>query len=55
MEPERRRCRRLHDYWRVLAFVKSPNFEAPGDTGTDNIYDVMVEALTGPAMWAGRP
>ena len=28
----------------VLAFVKSPNFESPADTDTDNIYDVMVEA-----------
>ena len=28
----------------VLAFVKSPNFEAPADADTDNIYDVMVEA-----------
>ena len=28
----------------VLAFVKSPDFESPADTDTDNIYDVMVEA-----------
>ena len=28
----------------VLAFVKSPNFEAAKDVGTDNIYDVIVEA-----------
>ena len=31
----------------VLAFVKSPNFEAPGDAGTDNIYEIMVEATDG--------
>ena len=31
----------------VLAFVKSPNFEKPGDDGTDNIYDVVVEATDG--------
>ena len=31
----------------VLTFVKSPNFEAPGDAGPDNIYDVMVEATDG--------
>ena len=31
----------------VLAFVKSPNFEKPGDDGMDNIYDVMVEATDG--------
>ena len=28
----------------VLAFVKSPNFEAMGDANKDNIYDVVVEA-----------
>ena len=31
----------------VLAFVKSPNFEAAKDDGGDNIYDVMVEATDG--------
>ena len=31
----------------VLAFVKSPNFEAMGDANTDNIYDVVVEATDG--------
>ena len=31
----------------VLAFVKSPNFEKPGDDGTDNVYDVVVEATDG--------
>ena len=31
----------------MLAFVKSPNFEAPADAETDNIYDVMVEATDG--------
>ena len=31
----------------VLAFVKSPSFEARGDTNTDNIYDVVVEATDG--------
>ena len=31
----------------VLAFVKSPNFEAPGDVNTDNIYEIMVEATDG--------
>jgi hypothetical protein len=28
----------------VLSFVAAPNFEAPGDTGADNVYDVVVTA-----------
>jgi hypothetical protein len=31
----------------VLAFVASPNFEAPGDSGGNNVYDVMVSASDG--------
>jgi len=28
----------------VLSFVAAPNFEAPGDAGADNVYDVVVTA-----------
>ena len=32
----------------VLAFASAPNFEAPGDAGTNNEYVVEVEARSGP-------
>jgi hypothetical protein len=31
----------------VLAFVSAPNFEAPGDAGGNNVYDVVVAASDG--------
>ena len=31
----------------VLTFSSSPNFEAPGDAGTDNVYNVVVQASDG--------
>jgi VCBS repeat-containing protein len=31
----------------ALAFVTAPDFETPGDVGTDNIYDVIVRASDG--------
>jgi hypothetical protein len=31
----------------ALAFVAAPNFEAPGDAGADNVYDVVVSASDG--------
>ncbi|HEX8241709.1 MAG TPA: cadherin domain-containing protein [Allosphingosinicella sp.] len=31
----------------VLAFVAAPNFEAPGDSGGNNVYDVIVSASDG--------
>ncbi len=31
----------------VLTFIGAPNFEAPGDAGTDNIYDVIVQVSDG--------
>ena len=31
----------------VLAFKSSPNFESPGDTGSDNVYNVTVRASGG--------
>ena len=31
----------------ALSFVSAPNFEAPGDTGGDNIYNVSVQASDG--------
>jgi hypothetical protein len=31
----------------VLAFVSAPDFEAPGDSGGDNVYDVLVSASDG--------
>ena len=31
----------------VLAFSGAPNFEAPGDAGADNVYDVIVRASDG--------
>jgi Cadherin domain/RTX calcium-binding nonapeptide repeat (4 copies) len=31
----------------ALAFVSAPNFEAPGDAGGDNVYDVIVTASDG--------
>lgn len=31
----------------VLAFLSAPNYEAPADLGTDNVYDVIVQASDG--------
>jgi len=31
----------------VLSFAPAPNFEAPTDTGSDNVYDVTVQASDG--------
>jgi Cadherin domain/Bacterial cadherin-like domain len=31
----------------VLSFINAPNFEAPGDSGADNVYDVEVTASDG--------
>ncbi|MEO8392888.1 MAG: cadherin domain-containing protein, partial [Chloroflexota bacterium] len=31
----------------VLSFVSTPNFEAPGDVGADNVYNVIVRASDG--------
>ena len=31
----------------ALAFATAPNFEAPGDSGTNNVYDVTVQASDG--------
>ncbi|MFA7587834.1 MAG: cadherin, partial [Novosphingobium sp.] len=31
----------------VLTFTSAPNFEAPADTGTNNVYDVIVTASDG--------
>ncbi len=31
----------------VLAFVAAPNFEAPGDAGANNVYDVQVQVSDG--------
>ncbi|OYU35683.1 peroxidase family protein [Novosphingobium sp. PASSN1] len=31
----------------ALTFVAAPNFEAPTDTGTNNVYDVIVQATDG--------
>ncbi|WP_414004181.1 VCBS domain-containing protein [Pseudomonas sp. S1Bt23] len=31
----------------VLSFVSAPNFEAPADSGTNNVYDVIVRASDG--------
>ena len=31
----------------ALSFSAAPNFEAPGDAGTNNVYDVIVEASDG--------
>jgi Ca2+-binding RTX toxin-like protein len=31
----------------ALAFVTAPNFEAPGDAGANNVYDVIVQASDG--------
>ncbi|ANI58926.1 VCBS domain-containing protein [Pseudomonas sp. GR 6-02] len=31
----------------VLSFVSAPNFEAPTDSGTNNVYDVIVRASDG--------
>ena len=31
----------------VLRFSAAPNFEAPTDSGTDNVYDVIVQASAG--------
>ncbi|MGL5363385.1 MAG: cadherin domain-containing protein, partial [Bosea sp. (in: a-proteobacteria)] len=31
----------------VLTFIGAPNFEAPGDTGANNIYDVIVQVSDG--------
>jgi hypothetical protein len=31
----------------ALAFVAAPNFEAPGDVGANNVYDVVVSASDG--------
>ena len=28
----------------VVGFISSPNFEAPTDTGSDNIYDIVIQA-----------
>lgn len=34
----------------VLSFVAAPNFEAPTDTGANNVYDVVVEVTDGIAV-----
>jgi hypothetical protein len=31
----------------ILSFVSAPNFEAPGDAGANNVYDVVVSASDG--------
>lgn len=31
----------------ALSFVAAPDFEAPGDTGSDNVYEVIVQASDG--------
>ncbi|HEX8624721.1 MAG TPA: cadherin domain-containing protein [Allosphingosinicella sp.] len=31
----------------VLRFIQAPNFDAPGDVGADNVYDVVVWATDG--------
>ncbi|WP_185754847.1 cadherin repeat domain-containing protein, partial [Pseudomonas fluorescens] len=31
----------------VLSFISAPNFEAPTDSGTNNVYDVIVRASDG--------
>ncbi|MET0395048.1 MAG: cadherin domain-containing protein [Chitinophagaceae bacterium] len=31
----------------VLSFLTAPDFEAPGDAGTDNVYEVTVQATNG--------
>jgi protocadherin Fat 4 len=31
----------------ALSFIAAPNFESPADTGTDNVYDVVVQAWDG--------
>lgn len=31
----------------VLSFIAAPDFEAPGDAGADNVYDVQVQASDG--------
>src|SRR5260370_499798 len=31
----------------ALTFVSAPNFEAPTDVGTNNVYDVIVRASDG--------
>ncbi|WP_150291411.1 cadherin domain-containing protein [Sphingobium estronivorans] len=31
----------------ILSFVSAPNFEAPGDVGANNVYDVIVRASDG--------
>jgi hypothetical protein len=31
----------------ILRFVQAPNFEAPGDAGGDNVYDVIVSVTDG--------
>src|SRR5207253_1960565 len=31
----------------VLSFIAAPDFEAPGDAGADNVYDVIVSASDG--------
>jgi Ca2+-binding RTX toxin-like protein len=31
----------------ALAFITAPNFEAPADAGTNNVYDVIVQASDG--------
>ena len=36
----------------VLTFKSKPNFEAPGDVGTDNVYNVVVQASDGGTMTA---
>ncbi|MCA9422642.1 MAG: tandem-95 repeat protein, partial [Nitrospira sp.] len=34
----------------VLSFITAPDFQAPGDTGADNIYDVVVQVSDGTAV-----
>ncbi len=34
----------------ALSFIAAPNFEAPGDAGGDNVYDVIVQASAGAAI-----
>ena len=36
----------------ALSFARAPNFEAPGDAGGDNVYDVVVSADDGTARSA---
>jgi serralysin len=38
------RCFAINASTGVLTFAAAPDFEAPGDAGGDNVYDVVVRA-----------